>query len=395
LRETRLILRDLRGSRFRTTAVVIAAAVLVSLLFSSSALQVGARRASLAGSEKFGADMMLLSPITPTLFSYEQATGPLFVVDGPEGYLNSSLVSETLRLPGVEAASPQIFVANLNRSSSGLSPGLVAFDPKTDFVIKAWFDGSIVDLGYNQALAGPGAGMSVGDQISYSGLNLKVVALLHATNASLDRTILFPIQALYSQANAGGVNLTGGRGVSAVMVKLAPDAALSSVEVEIKNRLGSLRLREANALVQRVTVDTTGIGSYELLAETIMAASVFSMMGLVFSMTTNERGRQLGLLRSLGATRRFIFSNVLKEAALMAIAGSIVGIVLGEALVTLGEGFLLATFNTTLVGPNFSELLILIGGSAALGVVTGTAASVLPAYKVTRRDPYEAIRYGE
>ncbi|MDA4121489.1 MAG: hypothetical protein OK404_03670, partial [Thaumarchaeota archaeon] len=319
MRETRLILRDLKGTRFRTTAVVIAAAVLVSLLFSSSALQIGARRASLAGSEKFGADMMLLSPITSTSFSYEQATGPLFVIDGPEGYLNGGVVSATLRLPGVGAASPQIFVASLNGSSSGMKPRLVAFDPKTDFVIRPWFDGSISDLGDTQALAGPGAGVSVGDRIQYNGLDLRVVALLHPTNTSLDRTILFPIQALYSLANAGGGNVTGGQGVSAVMVRLAPDATLTSVEVEIKNGLGSLRLREANALVQRVSVDTTGIGSYELLAETIMAASVFSMMVLVFSMTTNERGRQLGILRSLGATRRFIFSNVLKEAALMAV----------------------------------------------------------------------------
>jgi putative ABC transport system permease protein len=118
-------------------------------------------------------------------------------------------------------------------------------------------------------------------------------------------------------------------------------------------------------------------------------------MGLVFTMTTNERSRQLGLMRSIGATNRFIFANVLKEAAFTAATGSGLGLLLGAAVVYLGEGFLVATFNTALTLPNFSESLVLILTSVALGIATGTAASLLPAWRVSRRDPYEAIRKGE
>jgi putative ABC transport system permease protein len=142
-------------------------------------------------------------------------------------------------------------------------------------------------------------------------------------------------------------------------------------------------------------VDTAGIASYELLAEAIMAVSVFSLIGLVFSMTTNERSRQLGLMRSIGATNRFIFANVLKEAAFTAAMGSALGLLLGAAIVHLGEGFLVATFNTALTVPDFSESLVLVLTSVAFGIAIGTAASLLPAWRVSRRDPYEAIRRGE
>ncbi len=396
MRETRLIFRDLRGTRFRTAAVIISVAVLVSLLFSTSVFEVGSRKASSAGSEKFGADIMLLAPIAPLTFSYESATGPIFVVERPEGYMNGSIVDRMLGLPGIAAASPQLFVANLNRSSAGVTPRLVAFDQTTDFVVRPWLNLTTQGLQTDQAVAGPGTGFSVGDEVYYRGLGLKIVALLSPTNTSLDQTVLFPLEAAYSvPAITGSQNGSSRRVVSAVMMKLAPDTSPNAVESGVKNFVGNFRVVEASGLVSRVRVDTTGIASYELLAEVIMAASVFLLMGLVFSMTTNERSRQLGLMRSLGATNRFIFANVLKEAGLTAAIGSALGLALGVVVVYFGEGFLVATFNTALIGPDFSESLVLILRSVTLGIMTGTAASVLPAWRVASRDPYEAIRKGE
>ena len=366
------------------------------MFFSTSVLEAGAREASLAGSEKFGADMMILPPILPATFSYEYATGPIFVVERPEGYLNGSVVDDLLRLPGVAAASPQLYVADLNRSSTGPRSRLVAFDPGTDFVVRAWLNNTLTGLQRDEAVAGPDTNLSVGKEVRYDGLGLKVVAVLHPTNTSLDQTVLFPIQAAYTLPPlSGSLNSAKGGEVSAVMVKLARGASLSMVESEVKNELGSFRVVEASGLVSRVIVDTTGIASYELLAEVIMAASVFLLVALVFSMTTNERGRQLGVMRSLGATRRFVFVNVLKEAGLVASVGSALGLVLGEVVVTFGKRFLVATFNTSLMSPDFSDSLSLIVRSVAIGIITGSVASVIPAYRVTKRDPYEAIRKGE
>src|SRR3989441_6323541 len=375
LREARLIIRDLRGTRFRTISVLISVAVLVSLFFSTSVLEAGAQEASLAGSEKFGADMMILPPILPATFSYEYATVPIFVVERPEGYLNGSVVDDLLRLPGVAAASPQLYVADLNRSGTGPPSRLVAFDPGTDFVVRAWLNNTLTGLQRDEAVAGPNTNLSVGNEVRYDGLGLKVVAVLHPTNSPLDQTILFPIQAAYTlpALNGSVISTTGGE-VSAVMVKLAPDASPSAVESEVKNELGSFRVVEASGLVSRVSVDTTGIASYELLAGAIMAASVFLLIALVFSMTTNERGRQLGVMRSLGATRRFIFVNVLKEAGLVALVGSAFGLVLGEAVVAFRGSFFVAPVNNSFPGPGFSDSFSFFVWSVALGIITGSGA---------------------
>jgi len=383
LRETRLIVSDLRRTFFRTLAVVISVAVLVSLLFSTSALRIGSDKASLSSAERFGADMMILPPLTPSTFSYETAAGPILVVDNTTGFLSPSQAASAQHLGGVVETSPQVFVAVLNNSLHNSQYRLVGFDPSTDFAIRPWYADPSATLGANQALAGPATGFLVGGTIRYENLSLTVVGLLMPTNTSLDSTVLFPIPA----GNAGSA-------VTAMVLKFAPGATLTNIENETK-ALGVVRVVEAPGLVSRVAADTTGLASYELLAEAIVGASVFVMMVLVFSMTTNERGRQLGVLRSLGATRRFILGNVLKEAALTAGIGSALGLLIGEVVIILGQNFLFANFNTPVLGLGFWESITLLVTSASLGILAGTAASALPAYRATRRDPYEAIRGGE
>jgi putative ABC transport system permease protein len=395
LRETGLIFGDLKRRKYRTFAVVVSVAVLVSLLFSTSVLEVGARNASASGAEKLGADTMLLPPISPTTFSIETATGPILVVDKPEGFVSQGLAAQALTLPGVLDATPQLFLGKLS-SANGRTFNLVAFDPSTDFVVRPWYGGRLDSLTEREAVAGSGTGLARGDAVTFGTIDLVVVGVLNPTNSSLDCTVLMPISTV-QKFHAVVTNQTGYQtgDVSAVLVRLSPDLTAGVAGHEMSSSLENLRLVQSSALVSRVRSDTTGLASFELLAEVTMAASVFLMMGLVFSMTTNERERQLGLLRSLGGTSRFIFADVFKEATVMAVAGSILGLAIGGGIVLLGMEFLVATFNTSLMVPDFLGLVYLGFWAGALGVLTGAGASILPAYRTTRRDPYEAIRRGE
>ena len=75
--------------------------------------------------------------------------------------------------------------------------------------------------------------------------------------------------------------------------------------------------------------------------------------------------------------------------------GSALGLVMGEVVISFGQGFLFTNFNTPVLGLGLSESLILVASSASLGILTGTAASAVQAYWVTKREPYEAIWRGE
>ena len=68
---------------------------------------------------------------------------------------------------------------------------------------------------------------------------------------------------------------------------------------------------------------------------------------------------------------------------------------LGGLVVSAAGSHLVAKFNTSLTTLNFPDSLRLTLESVSLGIISGAAAAVFPAYRVVRLDPYEAIRKGE
>ncbi len=98
-----------------------------------------------------------------------------------------------------------------------------------------------------------------------------------------------------------------------------------------------------------------------------------------------ERTREIGILKSLGASRGYILASVLREAALV----TVVGIVLGVLITTGIKAFLNYRFPTLsfMVPPEWWVRSLLI---AFTGAVLGAA---YPALKAAAKDPIDALAY--
>ncbi|HPF11051.1 MAG TPA: ABC transporter permease [Flavobacteriaceae bacterium] len=111
----------------------------------------------------------------------------------------------------------------------------------------------------------------------------------------------------------------------------------------------------------------------------------FGIANIMF-VSVKERTSLIGIQKSLGAKRKFILSQFLFEAMILAVIGGAVGLILvylASLIVSAFTGdfeFVLSPFN------------ILIGTviAAAIGLISG----ILPALKASRLDPVEAIRTG-
>ena len=112
-------------------------------------------------------------------------------------------------------------------------------------------------------------------------------------------------------------------------------------------------------------------------------------------MTINERKREFGLLRSIGATKLTISRIVMTEAGFVSLIGSLLGLLVGSAVLLVSESLLAQSYGITFTQPMASELALFLVGSLALGMLIGTAAATYPAFAATRMDPYEAITRGE
>jgi putative ABC transport system permease protein len=98
-----------------------------------------------------------------------------------------------------------------------------------------------------------------------------------------------------------------------------------------------------------------------------------------------ERTREIGILKSMGASKLYILNVILREAILVSIAGIILGIVLTQ-LIKLGIEWYFPKFSFQLTNSwRVYATLIALGGSL-LG-------AIYPAWKAARKDPIDALAY--
>jgi putative ABC transport system permease protein len=104
----------------------------------------------------------------------------------------------------------------------------------------------------------------------------------------------------------------------------------------------------------------------------------------IMSIAVNERTREIGLLRALGARQGQVLGLFLGEAVLLAAAGGLAGLALG-----VGTAQLLHLLLPALPVHTPWEYAL---AALALAAAVGLAAGVLPARRAARMDPVEALR---
>ncbi|WP_043262860.1 ABC transporter permease [Streptomyces sp. CT34] len=152
----------------------------------------------------------------------------------------------------------------------------------------------------------------------------------------------------------------------------------------------------AQAAQQATYVDTLTRG-YTKLPLVFAGVSLFIGSFLIvntFTMLVSRRTREIALLRAIGATRRQVVRSVLWEAALLGLAASAAGFLLGLGIAAVLPDILGTAQDTLPHGP------LVIGPRpivAALGVGVGVTvlAAWLPSRRAAKVAPVEAMRSAE
>jgi len=106
-----------------------------------------------------------------------------------------------------------------------------------------------------------------------------------------------------------------------------------------------------------------------------------------------ERTKEIGIMKSIGARNSSIFILFFMESGLLGIVGGIIGILLGVFLATGLSAIGRAVLGSDLIGAHFSFLLIF--GALFFSFSVGVFFGVLPAYRASRLNPVDAIRFSK
>ncbi len=138
------------------------------------------------------------------------------------------------------------------------------------------------------------------------------------------------------------------------------------------------------------------LGFFETFLTIFAVIAVIVGMVIVtntFAVSLAQRTQELALLRLVGTTRRQLMGQVVVEALLLGLTGTIVGVVAGLIGVDL-LGWFLDTLGLSIERSDATSISALLIG-AAVGIGVTVVAAVWPARKATQVPPIEALRAAE
>lgn len=147
------------------------------------------------------------------------------------------------------------------------------------------------------------------------------------------------------------------------------------VSINVENLLK--QKSQMNSIMSIVTVILSAIAAISLI---VSGLSIMTVM----LVSVNERTREIGIKKSIGATNSDILSEFLLESVLITFVGGTIGILIGIVISYVGSLILSLPFciNYEMTG------LVMI-----FSVVIGLVFGVYPAYRAAMLKPVEALRY--
>lgn len=183
--------------------------------------------------------------------------------------------------------------------------------------------------------------------------------------------------------------------VSMIMIKADSNDVLSRLQkrVEVllqeRHKLGEHQKNDFDIMnLTEILKKTSRVGVIlSILLASIASISLFvGSIGIMNMMlvSVTERTKEIGIRKAVGAKNTSIMLQFLFEAILIAMVGSVAGMVFGIGLSQIG-GYL---FNKSVP---ISVLTIVV--SMFIAVMVGVASGIFPALKATKLNPIEALKY--
>lgn len=206
---------------------------------------------------------------------------------------------------------------------------------------------------------------------------------------SQDNVVVAPITTVWAY-------LTGARGhvISQIVASATSAGTVTQAETEITTVLlerhqisdptqADFQLQSQQDILNQATSIATALtlvlGAIAGISLVVGGIGIMNIM----LVTVTERTREIGILKSLGASRRDIRRQFLAESAILSLLGGIAGLVAGSALAALVQ----------IASPLPARVTAWsVAVALGLGVSVGIVFGVYPAHRAARLDPIDALR---
>ena len=394
-------LRSIVSNKVRSFLTALGVMIGVAAVIALVALGNGAQKSVEESLQSLGSNLLILYSGQPKGSSLVRRNTsnivPAITQDDLE-FLRG-LSSEIVFLATPESsATGQVKFANKNTVATVVGTGIEYPDIRnfhpihgeffTDMDLKSRKPVAVIGAQVYKDLFEEGAD-PVGQKIRINGIGYRVTGIMEEKGSSTsDGQIFIPITAFqryisgsdkFALVNIQAANLDNMREVQRAIedeiLKLHKLPNMDAADFYIANQLDLL------ATVQGVaSTFTLLLGS--IAAISLMVGGIGIMNIMLVSVT--ERTREIGVRMALGAKGGDILSQFLTEAIILSVGGGLLGIIIG----------LLASWAASRFGGMASVISInSIFLAFSFSVITGLFFGGYPAYRASKLDPIEALRY--
>jgi putative ABC transport system permease protein len=387
-----LVLKDISRRKTKlglaVLSVVVAAAAIVAVVTTFSAATEGLYEES----NQFGANIIVRPEVT-NIPLVEGSTSIGSLSTG-ENYIEESEIPKIHTIQNnsnLAVVAPRLYgVAKLGDSNVVV----MGVDPEKEKTLKPWWkvqgrwmaantseNSEKPEVMVGSDIAGP-LGLKEGTPITLSQGNISVEAqvagVIESTGGNEDGYVILPLAASQYLLSKEGK-------VSSLEVRaLCNDCPVEEISRQIEEVFPGLEARSMSQIVE------TEMAVVEHTESSAMAVSIITLLVSTLTVAStmlasvNEKLKEIGIMRAVGASDRQVVSMLLFEGAIIGIIGGGIGFAIGTAASAIAAPMLVSVSP-----PTMWEIL---PGVAGICIVTGMIASIIPAKRALGVDPAEVLR---
>jgi putative ABC transport system permease protein len=390
--------KNLKRKPTRTWLLFGIVAVVSCTLFAATLFLKSVNNALQIGTYRLGADILVVPESAETKVQTALLSG-----EPTQFLMDRSILDKVKGMEGVQSVTPQLFIKPASFFCCLTEDVfLIAIDQNTDFTVKPWLEKNIGRmLSTSEVIIGGKIPVITGDTIPFFGSRFIVAGKMKPTGMNIvDRGVFMSMDAAYAMAENSKVKALqlleiGRHEISTVLVQIKEDTRPDRVAIRIEHDIPGVKALVSDTVISTVRRQLAGLIRAILVISGILWLVVILIMAFAFTMIVNERRREIGLLRAMGANKRHIAAILLIEASLLSSGGGAAGILLGFGLLASFKNLMLYHLKLPYLFPSPLMFAGLVAGAFILSVLTGLLSGLLPSLVALRMEPYDAIRREE
>ncbi len=387
-----LALKNLRRKAFRTAVLVFAIALFVVLLVFAVSFSISITSTIDRVSQRLGADIIAVPVGART-----EAQEYLLESRNTSFYMPQEIIDEVKQIEGIRSVTHQTYVSSIDGLCCDVIPTmLVAFDQETDFIIKPWLNEAIGrELKPGEAIAGAGTAENLGlglvvVEATLFNTPFSIVGELESTGTGLDNALFMTEESL-EDIRDSGLSPLGPDDISVIFIQLEEGLDPDYMGRVIEGQIYNVDVVTRSSMGVRWLTTLADINQIFLVTVSLSLLLTVFLVWSIFSAIANERIREIGIMRAIGARQSHVVLLFFLEINMLGFLGSLLGVAGGTWLSAhLASNF--ALMSSISAGLDiWQQLVIGILGMLVGGMIC-LAGAMVPINRIKKVEPLLAIK---